>query len=163
MGQSCQSIRSSFFGRYAVSRLVARECPLSTAIFAALIRRPARRTRTGRLERLTQLDDAAKECMEPTPWRDFLLRVQHAGFVNPALIGSKNAIVNAYAFYIRGRKAGVPKNKLDELIARWVFGTLLTARYSGSSETIFEQDLARVSRLTSRTMGSVSCELSTMR
>lgn len=101
----------------------------------------------GRLERLTQLDDAAKECMEPTPWRDYLLRVQHAGFVSQALIASKNAIVNAYAFYIRGRKAGVPKNKLDELVARWVFGTLLTARYSGSSETIFEQDLARVARL----------------
>ncbi|MCA1563197.1 MAG: DUF262 domain-containing protein [Acidobacteria bacterium] len=103
----------------------------------------------GRLERLSQLDDAAKECIEPTPWRDYLLRVQHAGFVSQALIASKNAIVNAYAFYIRGRKAGVPKNKLDELIARWVFGTLLTARYSGSSETIFEQDLARVARLNS--------------
>jgi hypothetical protein len=101
----------------------------------------------GRLKRLTQLDEAAKECMEATPWRDYLLRVQHAGFVSQALIASKNAIVNAYAFYIRGRKAGVPKNKLDELIARWVFGTLLTARYSGSSETMFEQDLARVARL----------------
>lgn len=33
------------------------------------------------------------------------------------------------------------------MISRWVFGTLLTARYSGSSETIFEQDLARVARL----------------
>ena len=101
----------------------------------------------GRLKRLGQLDDAAKECMEPTPWRDYLLRVQHAGFVSQALVASKNAIVNAYAFYIRGRKAGVPKSKLDEMIARWVFGTLLTARYSGSSETIFEQDLARVARL----------------
>jgi hypothetical protein len=101
----------------------------------------------GRLKRLSQLDDAAKECMEPTPWRDYLLRVQHAGFVNQALIASKAAIVNAYAFYIRGRKASVPKRKLDEVIARWVFGTLLTARYSGSSETIFEQDLARVARL----------------
>jgi hypothetical protein len=30
--------------------------------------------------------------------------------------------VNAYTFYIRGRKAGVPKSKLDEMIARWVFG-----------------------------------------
>ena len=101
----------------------------------------------GRLKRLGQLDDAAKECMEPTPWRDYLLRVKHAGFVSQALVASKNAIVNAYAFYIRGRKAGVPKSKLDEMIARWVFGTLLTARYSGSSETIFEQDLARVARL----------------
>ncbi len=101
----------------------------------------------GRLRRLRQLDDAAKECMETTPWRDYLLRVKHAGFVSQALIASKNAIVNAYALYIRGRKAGVPKSKLDEVIARWVFGTLLTARYSGSSETIFEQDLARVARL----------------
>ncbi len=33
-----------------------------------------------RLKRLSQLDDAAKECMEPTPWRDYLLRVKHAGF-----------------------------------------------------------------------------------
>jgi hypothetical protein len=103
----------------------------------------------GRLKRLTQLDDAAKDCMEPTPWRDYLLRVQHAGFVSQALIASKNAIVNAYALYIRGRNAGVPRAKLDELIARWVFGTLVTARYSGSSETAFEQDLARVARLES--------------
>ena len=55
--------------------------------------------------------------------------------------------MNAYTFYIRGRKAGVPRSKLDEMIARWAFGSLLTARYSGSSETIFEQDLARVARL----------------
>lgn len=101
----------------------------------------------GRLKRLGQLDDAAKECMEPTPWRDYLLRVQHAGFVSQALVASKNAIVNAYTFYIRGRKACVLKSKLDEMIARWVFGTLLTARYSGSSETVFEQDLARVAPL----------------
>ena len=67
--------------------------------------------------------------------------MKHAGFVSQALVASKNAIVNAYAFYIRGRKAGVPKSQLDEMIARWVFGTLLTARYSGSSETIFEEAL----------------------
>ncbi len=101
----------------------------------------------GRLKRLAQLDATAKECMELTPWRDFLLRVQHAGFVNQSLIASKNAIVNAYAFYMRGRKTGVPKGKLDQLIARWVFATLLTARYSGSSETVFEQDLARIAGL----------------
>jgi hypothetical protein len=93
---------------------------------------------------LAQLDKAAQECMELMPWRDFLLRVKHAGFVSPTLIASKNAIVNAYAFYIRGRKTGVVKSKLDAMIARWVFGSLLTARYSRSSETIFEEDLARI-------------------
>jgi hypothetical protein len=103
----------------------------------------------GRSKRLTQLDDAANECMEITPWRDFLLRVQHAGIVSPALVASKNAIVNAYAFYIRGRKACVQKSRLDEMISRWVFATLLTARYSASSETIFEQDLGRVADLKS--------------
>jgi hypothetical protein len=100
-----------------------------------------------RIKRLDQLDEAAKQCMETTPWRDYLLRVQHAGFVSQALVASKNAIVNGYAFYVRGRQAGVPKSKLDEMIARWVFGTLLTARYSTASETVFEQDLARVARL----------------
>jgi hypothetical protein len=99
-----------------------------------------------RTKRLDQLGHAAKQCMDSTAWRDYLLRVQHAGFVNQALVASKNAIVNGYAFYICGRKAGVPKSKLDEMIARWVFGTLLTARYSTSSETVFEQDLARIAR-----------------
>jgi hypothetical protein len=100
-----------------------------------------------RKKRLDQLDEAAKRCMETTAWRDYLLRVQHAGFVSEALVASKNAIVNGYAFYIRGRQAGVPKRKLDETIARWLFGTLLTARYSTASETVFEQDLARLARL----------------
>ena len=100
-----------------------------------------------RQQMILQLDEAAKACMEKTPWRDFLLRVRHAGFVGPALIASKNAIVNAYAFHTRGRRAGVPKARLDELISRWVFGTLMTARYSGMSETAFEQDLARVADL----------------
>jgi hypothetical protein len=100
-----------------------------------------------RTKRLDQLGHAARQCVDSTVWRDYLLRVQHAGFVNQALVASKNAMVNGYAVYIRGRKAGVPKSKLDEMIARWVFGTLLTARYSTASETVFEQDLARIARL----------------
>jgi hypothetical protein len=99
---------------------------------------------TGRVKRLEQLDAAADICLDMTKWRDFVLRVQRAGFVSPALIASKNAIVNAYAFYIRGRNAGVPRRDLEELVSRWVYATLVTARYSAASETIFEQDLARV-------------------
>jgi hypothetical protein len=73
-----------------------------------------------RVTLLNELDSAANDCIELTPWRDYLLRVKHAGFVNQSLVASKNAIVNAYAFYIRGRKAAVPKPKLDAAISRWV-------------------------------------------
>ncbi len=104
---------------------------------------------SSRSSRLDQLEEAADRCLDPTPWRDFLLCVQHAGFVTPALIPSKNAVVNAYAFYVRGSTAGVPKPRLDGVMTRWIFGTLLTARYSTSSESAFENDLARVIRLQS--------------
>jgi hypothetical protein len=100
-----------------------------------------------RVERLEILDRAAAECVDATRWRDFMLRVTHAGFVNQGLIASTNAVVNAYAFYSLGRRAEVPKQRLDEGISRWLFGTLLTARYSASSETKFEEDLARVRNL----------------
>jgi hypothetical protein len=53
-------------------------------------------------------------------------------------------VVNAYAIYVLGKRAKVPKPKLDALISRWVFAAQLTARYSGSSETKFEEDLARI-------------------
>lgn len=97
-----------------------------------------------RVERLDTLDHAAGECVDATRWRDFMLRVTHAGFVSQGLLASTNAVVNAYAFYILGRRAEVPKSRLDEAISRWLFATLLTARYSASSETKFEEDLARI-------------------
>jgi hypothetical protein len=112
-----------------------------------------------RLRLLNELDDAAKICIEPTAWRDFLLRVRHAGFLNESLIASKNAIVNAFTFYTRGRKLGVAKPRLDSVIARWIFGSLLTARYSGSSETAFEQDLGRLAHIADNDGDAYAAEL----
>ncbi|MCA9677591.1 MAG: DUF262 domain-containing protein [Myxococcales bacterium] len=97
-----------------------------------------------REQRLQLLDEAAGACLDTTTWRDYQLRVAHAGFVSPALVSSNNAVINAFAFYVRGKQTGLPKPRLDKLISRWLFGTLLTRRYSGSSETVFEQDLNRV-------------------
>jgi hypothetical protein len=97
-----------------------------------------------RKKRLADLDAAATRCLQTITWRDFTLRVQQAGFVHASLVGSSNAVVNAYALYVLGDQLGVERHHLDEAISRWVFGTLLTARYSGASETAFEQDLARL-------------------
>lgn len=100
-----------------------------------------------RKARLAALDLAANECIDKTVWRDFTLRVVHAGFVSDALIASNNAILNSFALYVLGRRIGVERHKLDELISRWVFASLLSARYSTSSETRFDEDLSRVASL----------------
>lgn len=102
-----------------------------------------------REERLTLLEHATGACLDPTTWRDYMLRVVHAGFVSDGLVPSTSAVVNAYAVYVHGRERGVPKNRLDEAISRWLFGTLLTARYSTSSESTFEEDLARLREVAS--------------
>ena len=97
-----------------------------------------------RQARIEKLDVAANECIHPTTWQDYTLRVVRAGFVDQGLIASNNAIVNAFAFYVLGRRSSVRKPVLDEFISRWLFATLLSARYSSGSETTFEEDLSRV-------------------
>ncbi|MCC6337770.1 MAG: DUF262 domain-containing protein [Myxococcales bacterium] len=100
-----------------------------------------------RQKRIATLRAASEECLDATRWRDFMLRVVRAGLVNQALVASNNAIVNGYAFYVLGQRLAVSKPQLEEVISRWLFGTLLSARYSGSSETVFEKDLARIAPL----------------
>lgn len=99
---------------------------------------------SGRIERLKVLDEAVDHCLNETRWRDYMLRVMLAGFVSPGLVASTNAVTNAYAFYILGAIYGVQRQRLEEGLCRWLFGTLLTARYSASSETKYEEDLGRV-------------------
>lgn len=101
-----------------------------------------------RARRLDELNQAADRCIRPTLWRDFVLRAQRAGFIDRTLVASSNAVVNGYAFYVLGDKLGADRHRLEETISRWLFGSLLTSRYSGSSETVFEQDLARMRDVT---------------
>ena len=72
------------------------------------------------------------------------LRVMLAGFVSPGLVASTTAVANAYAFYVLDTTYGVQRHELELGVCRWLFGTLLTARYSTSSETKYEEDLGRV-------------------
>src|SRR5690606_10019 len=53
------------------------------------------------------------------------------------------ALVFGYQYYLIGRtEYGVPPHALKQAIARWLFMSLLTGRYTGATETQFEKDLA---------------------
>jgi hypothetical protein len=58
--------------------VVATKCPEPNRYLRGVDPTTGEADIAGRLKRLGQLDDAAKEYRELTPWRDYLLRVQRA-------------------------------------------------------------------------------------
>jgi len=62
------------------------------------------------------------------------------------MISSRIGLLYAYTFYLMGKyDYRVEPYALRNIVARWFFMTSLTGRYSGSYESVMEEDLARVS------------------
>jgi hypothetical protein len=78
-------------------------------------------------------------------WHEFLKTMVRAGFRSNKMVTSNTAVLYAYALYLIGRQDyGVDAHSLRQVIARWFFMSTLTARYSSSPESRFEQDLGRL-------------------
>ena len=93
---------------------------------------------------------AQSRVLNLTHWADFLNVVRAAGYRSEKTISSVNALVFAYQLYLLGRtEYAVEGFKLKNAISRWLFMSLLTARFSSSPESRMEQDLAELRELKS--------------
>lgn len=98
-----------------------------------------------REEQFERLKKAQADALDLKAWHDFFNAVRAAGYLGGRLISSQNNLIFSYAFYLIGRNEfGVPKKTLRRAIARWFFMCCLTGRYTGSPESAFESDLARI-------------------
>jgi hypothetical protein len=70
--------------------------------------------------------------------------LKSAGFNSSALISGNNALNMAYIVYLHGRKNKIPSNQLDGLVRQWFVMSLLTQRYSGSTESQIDQDIRQI-------------------
>jgi hypothetical protein len=78
-------------------------------------------------------------------WHEFWKVPQAAGFLDASMISSQTSLIYGYAMFLIGRhQYGLGWWQLRQLMARWLFMTALTGRYSGSSETVMDQDLNRL-------------------
>ena len=94
---------------------------------------------------LARLESAQKRVLDLTRWHDYLKALVAAGFRSRRQIASETAILFGYVFYLIGRdECGVPPGQLRRLIGRFFFMASLTSRYSTSTETTLEEDLARL-------------------
>ncbi len=89
------------------------------------------------------LDQAQAATLNLQNWHDFWRCLLRAGFLSASMVTSKNAMLYAYAFFLIGKRDfKVDHHRLRNTIARWFFFVSLTGRYTDSTETKMEQDLA---------------------
>lgn len=95
------------------------------------------------------LRQAQIRVLDLTYWADFLNVVRSAGYRNGRHISSINALVFAYQLYLLGRtEFKVEGFALKNAVARWLFMSLLTGRFTSSPESRMEMDLAALREVT---------------
>ncbi len=79
-----------------------------------------------------------------THFKRFVMIIRSAGFVDPSLIGSQNALNFAYILYLTLRGQGKMAADIESAVRRWFVMSALTGRYSGSPESTFDFDIRQM-------------------
>ena len=93
----------------------------------------------------SDLHDGLLNFMNETNFKRFLMILKSAGFVDSSLVGGQAPLNFAYILFLRLRKDGTAPDLIERYVRRWFVLSLLTARYSGSMETRFDQDIRQIS------------------
>lgn len=89
------------------------------------------------------LQQAQSGTLDLQNWHEFFKVLIRAGYRRGDLISSQINMLYCYALFLIGRKElGVDLYRLRNVMARWFFMSSLTSRYTGSPESVMEQDLA---------------------
>lgn len=79
-----------------------------------------------------------------TNYQRFLMLIESAGFISKKLLNAQNSLNVAYALFLQLRENKFDDAKIQNLIKRWFVMSLLTGRYSGSSESAIEKDIKQI-------------------
>ena len=79
-----------------------------------------------------------------TNFKRFLMIIKSAGFISPKLIRSQNTLNSAYIVYLKLKELGCNSVSIENYVKRWFVFSILTGRYSGSPESIFDYDIKQI-------------------
>lgn len=94
-----------------------------------------------RIANFEKLDAAQKDVLDLHNWHEFLRSIEVSGVRSRKQVLSNFALMASYSIWLDGKKRGVDIRTRQNVVARWFFMSQVTGRYSGSTETQFEQDL----------------------
>lgn len=97
-------------------------------------------------ESFAKLHDGVLSFMDKNNFQDFVLALRSAGFVSPSVIYSKGAVNFAYNLYLTLREdPSIPSTDVKRWVQHWYVMSVLTGRYSGSSESVMDRDIRLIS------------------
>ena len=94
----------------------------------------------------SKLHDGVARFMSKGNFQDFTAALRLAGFTSSSIISSKGAVNFAYNLYLTLRNdPSIPSTDVKRWVQRWYVMSVLTGRYSGSSESIMDRDIRSIS------------------
>ncbi|MFK8284241.1 GmrSD restriction endonuclease domain-containing protein [Capnocytophaga canis] len=93
-----------------------------------------------------KLKKGVENFINETNFKRFLMVVKSAGFISPKLIRSQNVLNFAYILYLKLKELQVNPVSIESYVKRWLVYSILTGRYSGSPESMFDFDIKQISQ-----------------
>jgi len=92
----------------------------------------------------TGLKTGIERFVNENNFKTFVMILKSAGFTSSSLVSGNNATNMAYIIYLHGRKSKIKPVELDSIVRQWFVMSLLTQRYSGSTESEFDRDIRQI-------------------
>lgn len=90
------------------------------------------------------LREGILDFMNESNFKNLIMILRSAGFIDSSMMISQNAINFAYILYLTLRERKIPKNQIESLVRKWYAFSVMTGRYSFSPETQFDFDIRRL-------------------
>ncbi len=95
---------------------------------------------------VVKFKDSVIDFVKESNYTDFIQIIESTGFIDSRLIRSKNTLNYSYVIYLLLKREGVNPSLIKKLVAKWFVMSILTSRYSSSSETIIDRDVKEIAR-----------------
>lgn len=96
---------------------------------------------------LEKLKNGILDFTNQTNFERFVMIIKSAGFIDSSMISSGASLNFAYILYLKLKDQGLESGKIEKLVKRWFLLSILTGRYSGSPESIFDFDIKKFSEM----------------
>jgi len=94
-------------------------------------------------ESFEKLHDGVLKFVNETNFKRFIMILKSAGVINQKIVRSQNALNFAYALFLLLREKNVNDSLINQIVRKWLVASILTERYSGSPESMFDFDIKR--------------------